>query len=197
MNSEDQPSGETPASESEHSQPSRPAPDPTRLARQAIQSEAAARLYAERQFAHAQREIADISAKLARERQTRQQLAHTAQELSARCQMAEQKLIAAERALTEERAGRQRAERTRAEALATANDLQSKLDSARRELADERKARERAEDALASARQVTARQNDQRRAVHSAANLNQAARKRAVAHASRFHSTEPVRWWKD
>jgi len=168
------------------------------LARQAIQSEAAARLYAERQLAHAQREIAELTSKLGRERQSRQQLSHTAQDLTARRQAAEQSLMAAERALAEEHAVRQRTERARAEALATANDLQSRLEASQRELADERKAREKAETALAGTRQVAARQNDQQRTVHNGQGMNQAARNRAAAaRGSRFHATEPVRWWKD
>jgi chromosome segregation ATPase len=198
MSSEDQPSGGTPVSDSEQPQPTRSAPDQTRLARQAIQSEAAARLYAERQLAHAQREIAELTTKLSRERQTRQQLAQSVQELTARRQAAEQNLIAAERTLAEERSARQRAERARAEALATANDLQSRFEAVQRELANERQARAKSEDALAGSRQAMARQNEQRRTVHNGQALNQVSRKRAAAaRGSRFHSSEPVRWWKD
>lgn len=135
-----------------------PASDPSKSARQAIRSQAAAREYVERQLAHAEATIEDLRTKQHHARQERGAAVEAARLATALKIAAERDLIGTRAALTEEKVARERGDRALRDARATVIHLQAKLDAATRDLeaanADleiERLARQKAVDAMREA----------------------------------------------
>jgi hypothetical protein len=130
------------------------ADDPQRLARQAIRSQAAAREYAERQFARAEHTIQDLRTKLHAVRREKDIAVEAARTAHAAQAQAERGQRAVEAVLINERSISDRTQRDAREAWVTMQDLRAKLalanqtaEAVQTQLAQERQARIAAEQA--------------------------------------------------
>ena len=110
------------------------AQDPTRLARQAIRSQTAARDYAERQLEQAQGAVQDLRVRLHHVHRERDTAIAAAQSAVAAKANAERAMRAAELALTLERGNRVRVEAILRDADAMVRDLREKLAAANQDL---------------------------------------------------------------